>query len=309
MLPSLQADQLVKCYGQQRALSGISFSLLPGQITGLTGPNGAGKSTLLKILSGSLLPSSGTAVICGCDVSTSPEQVRALVGYLPENNPLYPDMYVEEFLLFAARMLGLGRRSAGRVKECVEMVQLGPEKRKLLGVLSKGYRQRVGLAQALLHDPKVLILDEPATGLDPNQLEEVRNLIREVGKTRTVLLSTHILQEVEAICHRILLLKGGVLVADESVSDFASRALSGQQRVLVEFDRPVERAKLLMLAGVEQVIEQSATVMVVSGSGEADLRPILFRFAVDEGLTLLSVRQPDDYMESVFRGLTGHGTL
>lgn len=304
MLHSIEADQLVKQYGRQRALQGISFSVTPGTITALVGPNGAGKSTLLKLLAGLLLPTSGTAKVGGFDICSQSVRVRSVVGYLPESNPLYPDMYVEEFLLFCARVHGLGREASARVEESIAMTGLAQERHKQLGLLSKGYRQRVGLARALIHNPAVLILDEPGSGLDPNQLEAYRNLIREVGRTRTVILSTHILHEAETLCNRILLLKEGSLVADESVSFFARREVAATRQVLVEFDRTPDLQKMHAIEGVEQVSVAHEGVLLVSGSGEADLRPGLFQFAVKEGLIILSVQQTDDRIESVFRNLT-----
>ncbi len=304
MLHSIEVNRLVKHYGHQVALKEVSFSVAPGTITALVGPNGAGKSTLLKILAGLLLPTSGNVRVGQFDVVSHSVRVRSVVGYLPESNPLYLDMYVEEYLLFFARIHGLGREAASRVGECIAMVGLAPERHKRVELLSKGYRQRVGLAQTLLHNPEVLILDEPASGLDPNQLEEFRSLIREVGRTRTVILSTHILHEAETLCNRILLLKEGSLVADESVSLFAERQVAASRKVLVEFDRAPDLNKILSIAGVEQVTYAQAGVLAVSGPADRDLRPLLFQFAVEEGLTLLSVRYADDRIESVFRNLT-----
>ncbi|MGE4567710.1 MAG: ATP-binding cassette domain-containing protein [Bacteroidales bacterium] len=306
MLHSIEANHLVKQYGRQRALQGISFSATPGTITALVGPNGAGKSTLLKLLAGILLPTSGTAKVGGFDIGSQSVRVRSVVGYLSESNPLYPDMYVEEFLLFCARVHGLGREAVSRVGECISLTGLAPELHKQVGQLSKGYRQRVGLARALIHNPAVLILDEPASGLDPNQLEEFRELIREVGRTRTVILSTHILHEAESLCNRILLLKEGSLVADESVTRFARRQVAATRRVRVEFDRSPDPQKIVAIEGVEQVSVARDGVLLVSGSGEIDFRPGLFQFAVEEGIIILSVQQIDDKIESIFRNLTAN---
>lgn len=212
---SIRVQQLTKIYGQQRAIDSISFEIPKGEIVGFLGPNGAGKSTTMKILTGYFTATSGIAEVNGLNVAQVPIEVKKQVGYLPEHNPLYVEMYVREFLEFVGQLFGLkGNALKNRVAEIIEMVGLQPEKHKKIGQLSKGYRQRVGLAQALIHDPSVLILDEPTTGLDPNQLIEIRNLIRQVGKNKTVLLSTHIMQEVEALCNRVLIINKGTIIAD-----------------------------------------------------------------------------------------------
>ena len=214
---SVKVEQLTKIYGEQKAVNGISFSAEPGQVLGFLGPNGAGKSTTMKIVSCFIPPTSGHASLCGFDVAENPIEVRRNLGYLPEHNPLYLDMYVKESLGFIADIHGLANKKQ-RIAEVIELTGLGVEQHKKVGALSKGYRQRVGIAQAIIHDPKVLILDEPTSGLDPNQLIEIRNLIKELGKSKTVILSTHIMQEVEAVCDRAVIINQGNIVADDSLS-------------------------------------------------------------------------------------------
>ncbi len=217
---SIRIEKLSKHYGEQKAVDEISFEVRKGEIVGFLGPNGAGKSTTMKILTGFLRPTSGSAMVNDLVVDTDSTQIRRLIGYLPEHNPLYLEMYVQEFLAFSGALYGLsGKRLKEKVAEIIEKVGLGPEKHKKIGQLSKGYRQRTGLAQALIHNPDVLILDEPTTGLDPNQLVEIRELIREVGKNKTVILSTHIMQEVEAICDRVIIIHRGKIVADATLQD------------------------------------------------------------------------------------------
>ncbi|MBO4370715.1 MAG: ATP-binding cassette domain-containing protein [Paludibacteraceae bacterium] len=221
---SLEVSHINKSFGSQQVLNDVSFSIADGQIVGFLGPNGAGKSTLMKILTGSLAADSGTAQVDCIDVASNPDEVRRRIGYLPEHNPLYLDMYIREYLIFTAQMYHMDNVRK-RVNDIVEKIGLGPESHKRIGQLSKGYRQRVGLAQALIHEPRVLILDEPTTGLDPNQLVEIRQLIAEFGKDKTVLFSTHIMQEIPAICDRFLVLRKGVLVADRPVGDISASAL------------------------------------------------------------------------------------
>lgn len=213
---SIQVNNLSKKYGQQLALDSISFSIPSGEVVGFLGPNGAGKSTTMKIITGYIPATSGDASVCGLDLVEQSLEVRKLVGYLPEHNPLYLDMYIAEYLLFAAGIAGV-KNTKKALEMAIELTQLGPERNKKIGQLSKGYRQRVGLAQALIHDPKVLILDEPTSGLDPNQVVEIRNVIKNLGSDKTVLLSTHIMQEVEAMCNRVILINKGKIVADDSL--------------------------------------------------------------------------------------------
>lgn len=295
---------LTKVYGEQRALDGISFTAKPGEVLGFLGPNGAGKTTTMKILTCYLSQTEGTAEVCGHDVATESLAVRRLVGYLPEHNPLYKDMYVREYLQFAASANGLQRPRA-RIEELVERTGLEREAHKRIGALSKGYRQRVGLAQAMLHDPRVLILDEPTSGLDPNQLAEIRALIQELGREKTVIFSTHIMQEVQALCDRVVIIDRGQLVADDPIERL-QRKLSGSISLSVEFDRPVAEEKLASLAGVERVEVGTTTPTLYRlflQPGQ-DVRAEVFRFAVANDLTLLGLQAEELSVEEVFRALT-----
>ncbi|TXF91680.1 gliding motility-associated ABC transporter ATP-binding subunit GldA [Neolewinella aurantiaca] len=300
---SVIVNNLTKIYGDQRALDGISFEAPAGQILGFLGPNGAGKTTTMKILTCYLSQSSGSASVFGHDVETDSLEVRKLVGYLPEHNPLYKDMYVREYLAFAARANKLPKAKA-RIEELIEMTGLGRESHKLIGALSKGYRQRVGLAQAMLHDPKVLILDEPTSGLDPNQLAEIRTLIKTLGKEKTVIFSTHIMQEVQALCDRVIIIDRGRLVADDPIERLKQR-LSGDSSLLVTFDRAVDTAKLSQIKGVARAVANPvAPDYRLYLSNKADARAEVFRFAVDNQLVLLGLQQEDLSVEEVFRALT-----
>jgi ABC-2 type transport system ATP-binding protein len=300
---SIQVTDLTKAYGPQLALDRISFEARPGEVLGFLGPNGAGKTTTMKILTGYLSQTAGTATVAGHDVRTDSLAVRREVGYLPEHNPLYKDMYVREYLQFAASANKVPRAKA-RIDELIELTGLTREAHKQIGALSKGYRQRVGLAQALLHDPQVLILDEPTSGLDPNQLAEIRSLIKELGKEKTVVFSTHIMQEVQAICDRVVIINRGKIVADDPIARL-QRRLRGDTSLLVQFDRAVEEKRLLGITGVTKVVpgEEAHSYRLLLGS-EADARAEVFRFAVANDLTLLGLVQEQLSVEEVFRALT-----
>lgn len=306
---SIKVTEITKIYGKQKALDAVSFEIAPGEVVGLLGPNGAGKSTIMKILTCFIPPTSGDASVCNFDVLEQSIEVRKKVGYLPENNPLYPDLYVEEFLQFIYGILSSSkseqRTANSRIKiaEVIELTGLGPEKHKKIGALSKGYRQRVGLAQALLHDPEVLVLDEPTSGLDPNQLLEIRSLIKTIGKEKTVMLSTHIMQEVEAICDRAIIIHKGKIVADDSTKNLHSISSSANE-VRVEFSSPVDTALLSTIKGVKAVAAISPAVYRLSGDTSIDIRPEVFRFAVDHKLTVLSMQQQELGLEEVFQELT-----
>lgn len=301
---SVEVKNLSKVYGAQYAVNDISFTVEQGQILGFLGPNGAGKSTTMKIATCYLPPSAGTVKVAGYDVVQDPIAVRRHVGYLPEHNPLYLDMYVHEYLQFVASVYGLkGKHGKARVQEMVELCGLTLEQGKKIGALSKGYRQRVGLAQALVHDPQVLILDEPTTGLDPNQIVEIRSLIKQIGQNKTVIFSTHIMQEVTAICDRVVIINRGRLVAD---SDVASLQTSGRNEkvTLVEFEAAVEAEALQSIPGVLRVeMAQNHTYRITS-SKEADVRSNVFRIAAERNWPLVGLKQEVSSLEQVFQQLT-----
>lgn len=302
---SLQAENITKLYGSQKALDSVSFGINRGEVVALLGPNGAGKSTMMKIIACYLPQTSGKMQVCGFDVSEASLEVKKRVGYLPENNPFYPDMYVKEYLRFVAGVYRLGRRSKQRIEEMIELTGLVSEHKKTIGTLSKGYRQRVGLAQALIHDPEVLILDEPTSGLDPNQLTEIRSLIKEIGKTKTIILSTHIMQEVEAVCNRVIIINKGKIMADSPTTEL--RLLNKAGRLFyVEFDKAVEISAIKGIDGVVDALsdDSNAFAYKVFAESGVDVRPSLFRFAVDRGLVLLSLVPQQESLEQVFRDVT-----
>ena len=300
----VEIQHLTKTYGTQHAVDDISFTAGKGEIVGFLGPNGAGKSTTMKIATGYLPPTAGTVRVAGHDVLTDSLAVRRHVGYLPEHNPLYLDMYVHEYLEFIGAVHGL--RGAGlrtRVGQLVRRVGLSREQNKQIGALSKGYRQRVGLAQALIHDPDVLILDEPTTGLDPNQILEIRQLIREVGEDKTVIFSTHILPEVTALCSRVLIISRGKLVADSPVAELAARA-AGETVVRAEFEGAADTTKLAQLPGVRHVEAAPDGAVLLRTAPGTDIRGAVSRLAAQEGWVLLGLRQEQQSLEAVFGELT-----
>ena len=296
---SIEVTALSKSYGTQKALDNISFSVQKGEIVGFLGPNGVGKSTLMKILTTYINADSGTAVVNGFDVSRDENSVQKSVGYLPEHNPLYLDLYVKEYLAFNADVYKVAK---SRIQEVIELTGLTPESHKKIGQLSKGYRQRVGLANALLHNPDVLILDEPTTGLDPNQLVEIRQLIKNVGSDKTVFLSTHIMQEVEAICDRVIIIDKGVIVTDKKLNQI----MTDKEQVLeVEFDFKIEEqliAKLPNLTGYKNIHDMIWELTFVA---DKDMRPAVFDFAQENGLKTLQLNQKNKNLEAVFRDVTG----
>jgi ABC-2 type transport system ATP-binding protein len=301
---SVNIQNLSKIYGQQRAVDNISFQVQAGEVLGFLGPNGAGKSTTMKITTCYLPPSSGTVEVCGYDVVKDPIEVRRRVGYLPEHNPLYLEMYVHEYLRFIGSLHGMsGNRLTERVKEMVALTGLTREQNKKIGALSKGYRQRVGLAQAMIHDPAVLILDEPTTGLDPNQLVEIRNLIREIGRQKTVIFSTHIMQEVQAICDRVIIVNQGKIVADSPVAALAGGNTS-TRTIVAEFDAPVSAEMLAVLPGVTEVRAAGTNRYEVVTDAAQDARPAIFRLAAEQNLGLIGLQQQESSLESVFQQLT-----
>lgn len=297
---SVIVNQLTKVYGEQTAVNHISFAINAGEIVGFLGPNGAGKSTTMKMLTCFIPQTSGKASVCGFDTEKNSIDVRRNVGYLPEHNPLYPEMYVKEYLEFAARLNGM-KSADKRIEDMIGMTGLTLERKKKIGQLSKGYRQRVGLAQAMLHDPKVLIMDEPTSGLDPNQLTEVRNLIKNIGKEKTVILSTHIMQEVQAICSRVIIINKGNLVADDSVEGLQAME-KGTTLVQVEFKEVANITLLKQIPGVRSV--KGDTHLMIEYAGDGDIREILFRFAVENKYTLLNMHVEKQTLENVFQDLT-----
>ncbi len=295
---SIEVQQLSKSFGSEKALKNVSFSIGSGEVVGFLGPNGAGKSTLMRILTTYLSPDEGRALVNGHDVKAEPMKVKGSVGYLPENNPLYSDLYVKEYLSFQCGIHKTGRQ---RIDEVVEQVGLRDHASKKISQLSKGYKQRVGLAAALLHDPEVLILDEPTTGLDPNQLAEIRELIREIGKTKTILLSTHIMQEVEAMCDRVLIINKGTLVTDKKLKDLITE---GEQHIEVEFDLVVEEQLLRQLPHLEKAENLYDRTWSLVFKTEKDMRSELFDFANNNGLKALKINKKIQNLESMFREMT-----
>src|SRR5258707_5760787 len=284
---SLQVNNLTKTYGQQRAVDNISFSINKGEIVGFLGPNGAGKSTTMKVATGYLPPSSGSIVVDEFDVVEQPMQVKKIIGYLPEHNPLYLDMFVHEYLNFIGKVYQIPpSQLKNRTKEIISMCGLEPEQNKLIGSLSKGYRQRVGLAQALIHNPQVLILDEPTTGLDPNQIIEIRKLIKEISKNKTVIFSTHIMQEVQALCDRVIVIHRGQLVADDLLKNLLKKK-TGLSVLVVEFEGDVTLTDLKSISGADRVEEITPSQFRITASQGVDLRPEVFRLSADRGLSLV----------------------
>jgi len=300
---SIQVNHLTKIYGAQRALDDVSLEISPGEVVGLLGPNGAGKSTLMKIITCFIPPTSGSVSVCGHDIFEESIQVREKVGYLPENNPLYLEMYVREYLEFVAGIHKIRRNVKERVKEMIELTGLTLEQRKKIGALSKGYRQRVGLAQALIHDPEVLILDEPTSGLDPNQIQEIRGLIRTIGAEKTIMLSTHIMQEVEAICDRAVIIHKGRIIADDATRNLTASAGS-RNLVTVEFSGKVTRDDLANIKEITRITQKQPNIWVVETDPRTDIREALFKLAVGKGASILSLSKEELRLEEVFQILT-----
>jgi len=299
----IKAQDVTKVYGKEKALDRVSFSIETGEIVGFLGPNGAGKTTMMKIITGFIPQTSGEVTVNGLSVITNPLEVKKQIGYLPENNPLYDELYVREYLKYVAGLYKTVNKRE-RMEEIIEMTGLHDEQKKKIGQLSKGYKQRVGLAQALIHDPEVLILDEPTSGLDPNQIVEIRNLISRVGKQKTVLLSTHIMQEVEAICDRVLIIKEGRIVADETKGNILKYIDEEYQTVLVEFDKDVSKEKIEKVELVVRAVPVNKNQWLVQGQQEHDVRSKIFNFAVKNKLTVLVMQKQEKSLEEVFRMLT-----
>jgi len=303
---SIIVDNITKLYGQQKALNNVSFTVETGQIVGFLGPNGAGKSTMMKIITCYIPPTQGTVKVCGFDILDESIDVKKHIGYLPEHNPLYLDMYVKEFLEFVGGLYKINNLK-GRVAEMIELTGLKVEKKKKIGALSKGYRQRVGLAQAIIHDPKVLIMDEPTTGLDPNQLEEIRSLIKTLGKEKTVMLSTHIMQEVEAVCDKVIIINKGEIVANESTSTLQKS--TSKQLYTVEFDKSISKNDLKKITGVTEVVQINENTWQISTAAEKDIRKEIFDFAVSNKLSVLTLNKEEQKLEDVFKQLTKYSGL
>ena len=300
---SIKLSNLTKIYGKQKAVDNISFEIPTGQIVGFLGPNGAGKSTTMKMLTGFISATSGTATINGLDIEKEALEVRRQVGYLPENNPQYTDMYVAEYLQFVASVYKLGAASNKKVEEMIALTGLTPERKKKIGQLSKGYRQRVGIAQAMIHDPKVLILDEPTSGLDPNQLVDIRNLIIQLGKEKTVILSTHIMQEVQAMCDRAIIINRGIIVADDSI-EMLTHSDKKRQEIEVEFVERVTKNQLIQIDGIKEAHELKGNTWKLISDNKGDMRVKLFEFAKNNNYTLIKIQVNEQNMEDVFKDLT-----
>jgi len=300
---SINVSKITKVYAEQKALDDVSFEVNTGEVVGFLGPNGAGKSTMMKILTCFIPQTSGKASVCGFDVAEESLEVRKNVGYLPEHNPLYVDMYVKEYLEFIAGLHHL-KNVKQRISEMIEITGLQIEQKKKIGALSKGYRQRVGLAQALIHDPKVLILDEPTTGLDPNQLAEIRNLIMEIGKQKTILLSTHIMQEVEAICNRVIIINNGQIVANDITSVLQNSQANNKQFITVEFDKETSLLALKNIEGVLDAKNTKGNIWQIEANTIKDIRTDIFQFAVSNGMAVLTLHKEEQRLEDVFKQLT-----
>lgn len=299
---SVEVKNLVKIYGEQRAVDNISFTAKQGEVLGFLGPNGAGKSTTMKIITGFIPQSEGSTTVCGFNTAETPLEVQKRIGYLPERNPLYKDMYVKEYLAFVANLHKISNKKS-RVAEMIEMTGLEREQNKIIDSLSKGYKQRVGLAQAMLHNPDVLILDEPTSGLDPNQLVEIRALIKKLGKEKTVIFSTHIMQEVQAICDRVVIINKGKLVANDSIEKLQDR-VTGGNLITVEFAQEVSKNQLSKIEGVKSVKALDDNQWELLSNKKVDVRSKVFHFAVQNKLTLLEMRRETYSIENVFQELT-----
>ncbi len=299
---SVIVNRLSKVYGNQKAVDEVSFTAEPGKILGFLGPNGAGKSTTMKIITCFIPATSGNVSVCGFDTNTHSMEVRKRIGYLPEHNPLYLEMYVKEYLAFVAGMHGMKNPKA-RIQEMIQLTGLEREQHKKIAELSKGYRQRVGLAQAMIHNPDVLILDEPTSGLDPNQLSEIRKLIKKIGQEKTVILSTHIMQEVEAICDQVVIINKGKIVANDDTKNLQQHTV-GEFVFKVEFDKVVEHQKLESIAGVKKASKITDQVWLLTAANDEHVRTAIFEFAVKNNLVLLSIQKEEEKLEDVFRRLT-----
>jgi ABC-2 type transport system ATP-binding protein len=299
---SVKVEQLTKIYGTQKAVNEVSFEAKKGEILGFLGPNGAGKTTTMKIITCFIPQTEGKVNVCGFDVEKETLEVRKRIGYLPEHNPVYKDMYVKEYLGFVAGLHKV-KNIKKRVAEMIELTGLEREQKKLIGTLSKGYRQRVGLAQAMLHDPEVLILDEPTSGLDPNQLAEIRSLIKQLGQEKTLIFSTHIMQEVQALCDRVLIINKGKIVANDQIETLQAR-VKGESVVTIEFKEKVQSKLLQKINHVKRIDQLNDKKWQLASTIDKDIRADIFNFAVANKLTLIEMHQELYSVEDVFQQLT-----
>lgn len=300
---SISTTSVTKYYGKQKALSDVSFSISQGEVVGFLGPNGAGKSTMMKIITCYIPPTAGSVAVCGYDVREQSIDARRCIGYLPEHNPLYLDMYVREYLSFVGKIYGIMNLKK-RVEEMIEMVGLGIEAHKKIEALSKGYRQRVGIAQSMIHDPRVLILDEPTSGLDPNQLSEIRELIIRIGKEKTVLLSTHIMQEVEAICDRAIIINKGIIVADSPTSELSLLTKGHGYQLIAEFSGEISSDIIRKLPGVSQVEAAGKNTWIITSKTSEDIRKEVAELAASRGMVILTLTRKEQKLEDIFKELT-----
>jgi len=301
---SIKVSNITKIYGKQKALDNLSIEIKKGEIVGLLGPNGAGKSTLMKIISCYIPPTSGQVEVMGNSIYEKPLKIKELIGYLPENNPLYNEMYVKEYLNFLAGVFHIKNKKE-RISEIIELTGLQKEQHKKIGALSKGYKQRVGLAQAFIHNPEVLILDEPTSGLDPNQLIEIRNVIKEVGADKTVLFSSHIMQEVEAVCDRILIIKDGKLIADSPKNEIR-KLWQDKEILIVEFKEEIDVEALKKIEGIDNVAKIEGNKYRLNIGSKDDVRPMIYDFAKKENLTLIGLQSEEISLEHIFQSLTSN---
>jgi len=300
---TVEIKEVTKYYGQQKALDNVSLNIKKGEVVGLLGPNGAGKSTLMRIITSFIPPSSGTIKVDGWDVQENSLEIRKRIGYLPEHNPLYDDMYIKEYLEFVLKTYPGHNNVKSKIDNIIQLTGLEAEKKKKIGELSKGYKQRVGLAQALIHNPDILILDEPTSGLDPNQLVEIRKIITDLGKEKTIILSTHIMQEVEAICNRVVIIDNGSLVADDTPQNLSKKDQASTS-YRVEFKEKVNKQLIKNITGVKTVIKVEDNEWLLTSIGGKDIRENIFKFAVKNNLSVLSLSVEEQKMEDIFHRLT-----
>lgn len=300
---SVKIDNLTKIYGIQKALDDVSLEIAAGEVVGLLGPNGAGKTTMMRIITCFIPPTYGQITVCGLDIIEQSVEVRKKVGYLPENNPLYLEMYVWEYLEYLTGIYKLGKDSKNRIKKMIDITGLGQEQKKKIGALSKGFRQRVGLAQAMLHNPEVLILDEPTSGLDPNQIVEIRNLIKQIGREKTVLLSTHIMQEVEAVCGRVIIIDKGKIIKDDFTKNLHKISVN-KETIIVEFNGKVTQGMLSSIEGITKLNNLRGNVWEIETKADKDIRTDIFNFAVKHNIAVISMQREENTLEEVFQQLT-----